>query len=174
MEFIWDMSVTAENRKYFVDVFMAWCASVRLEYDANNKEPYSYFGTVNEIVNYLNVKSDNLLDRYPMIALQDDLGLRQIKKFDWYEVSPTIYIFNETLENYDPQQRYDNIIKPILFPIKELLTRIIEESDAVSPANEADEPAFEIFKGSIDGTTIPDTVDCIKLSFSNLRIKNHC
>jgi hypothetical protein len=168
------MSVTAENRKYFVDVFMDWCASVRSSYDTGNVKPYSYYGSVLEIVSYLNAKSDNNLPRYPMIALADNEGLKQIKKDDWYEVSPTIYIFSETQEKYDPQQRYTNVIKPILFPLKELLSEVIEHSDSISPANEVDEPIFEIFKGSLNGMTIPDTVDCIKLNFSNLRIKNNC
>lgn len=168
------MTVAVENRKYFVDVFMDWCASVRLSFDVSNIKPYSYYGSVLEIVNYLNVKSDNVLPRYPIIALADNEGLKQTKKVDWYEVSPTIYIFSETIEAYDPQQRYDNVIKPILFPLKELLSEAIEYSDSISPANETDEPVFEIFKGSLNGMTIPDTVDCIKLNFSNLRIKNNC
>src|SRR5574344_1761990 len=103
MEFLGNMSVTAENRKYFVDVFMDWCALVRSSYDTGNVKPYSYYGSVLEIVNYLNAKCDNNLPRYPMIALADNEGLKQTKRDDWYEVNPTIYIFSETQEKYDPQ-----------------------------------------------------------------------
>jgi hypothetical protein len=172
------MSVTAANRKYFVDVFQDWCVEVRALYDpliegVGLKTPYSYYGSILEIVNYLNIKSENTLPRYPMIALVDNEGMKQKKGIDWYEVSPVIYIFSETIEKYDPQQRYDNVIKPILFKIKEYLQDVIEFSELVSPANESTDE-IEIFKGSLNGSTIPDAVDCIKLSISNLRINNNC
>jgi len=160
------------ERKYFVDVFEDWIVSVRALYDTVNLiQPYSYFGSITEIVNYL-TELGTVSAKYPFVALVDDKGIKPKMMLDWYEVNPTIYIFTETLIAYNPQERYTNVIKPILFPIMEYLKDIIEYSESVSEANESTEPEYEIYKGNVEGQAIQDTVDCIRLSYQNLRIKN--
>jgi hypothetical protein len=169
------MSVAATNRKYFVDVFMDWVASVRTVYDAINVlQPYSYYGSITEIVNHLTIKDQGQVAKYPFICLVDDFNEKHDSVLDWYIVNPTIYIFSETLVDYDPQQRYDNVIKPILFVLMQHLLTAIENSDSYSEANEKIEWEQKIYKGTVAGQSIENTVDCIELKFSNLLIKNNC
>jgi hypothetical protein len=54
------MTLAAANRKYFVDVFQDWITEVRAVYDpliegVGLEKPYSYFGSITEIVNYLTI-----------------------------------------------------------------------------------------------------------------------
>lgn len=173
------MSVTAANRKYFVDVFMDWVTSVRALYDplvagVGLIKPYSYYGSITEIVNHLTIKDHVQAAKYPFICLVDDFEERHESNLDWYAVNPTIYIFSETLIEYDPQQRYDNVIKPILYTLMEYLITVIEISDTYSQANEQLTWSKKTYKGTVAGQSIENTVDCIELKLSNLLIKNKC
>lgn len=173
------MTLAAANRKYFVDVFQDWITEVRAIYDpliegVGLEKPYSYFGSITEIVNYLTINDSVNAPKYPFICLVDDFEESHNSVFDWYTVNPTIFIFSETLVNYDPQQRYDNVIKPILFSLMEKLLQVIEFSSSVSQANENLNYTKKTYKGTVAGQSIQDTVDCIELKFQNLRIKNKC
>lgn len=173
------MSVTTTNRKYFVDVFNDWVATVRAIYDpliegVGLLKPYSYYGSITEIVNHLTIKDHVQAAKYPFICLVDDFEERHESDASWYTVNPTIYIFNETLIEYDPQQRYDNVIKPILYVLMQHLLTAIEYSDTYSQANEKLIWSKKTYKGTVAGQSIENTVDCIELKFQNLRIKNNC
>ena len=165
----------ATNRKYFVDVFMGWITEVRAIYDPSLLvKPYSYYGSITEIVDYLTVLSQNQLSKYPFVCLVDDFEEIHVSNEGWYAVNPTIYIFTDTQIPYDPQQRYDNVIKPILMLIMENLLQVIEFSSSVSQADQVLSWTKKTYKGSVAGQSIQDTVDCIELKFTNLLIKNNC
>jgi hypothetical protein len=169
---------TADNRKYFVDVFSDWVTGVRTLYDPSGlKEPYSYYGSIMEIVNHLSIKDSQIGDeakKYPFCCLVDDFRESHNSDKEWYSLNPTIYIFSYTDEDYTPQQRYDNVIKPVLYVIMEHLLSVIEFSDSYSQANEKLDWTKQAYKGSVAGMAIPDTVDCLELKFNNLLIKNNC
>lgn len=163
------------NRKYFVDVFTDWITEVRALYDPSGLEkPYSYYGSITEIVNYLTINEQINVQKYPFVCLVDDFEESHVSNESWYSVNPTIYIFNETLIPYDPQQRYDNVIKPILYSIMEKLLQVIEFSSSVSQADNILSWTKKTYKGMVANQSIQDTVDCIELRFQNLLIKNNC
>jgi len=175
--------LNSDNRRYFVDVFNNWVANVRIDYDplvlgVGNIRPYSYFGSVQDIVNYLIEKSGDPItsrQKFPFVCLVDNFKEKIDSVNTFYEVNPTIYIFHESLENYNPQQRYTNVIKPVLYPIFDCLIRWIEYSQDISPVNDSLVYTKELFRGQIgDNVQISDTVDCLKITFDNIKIKNNC
>ena len=168
------MTILNTDRIFFDKVFEEWMIDVRAELDpANLIRPFSKSGSITEIVNFLTEEARVITDRYPIVALVSDFKGSLKKCLDWYEVSPTIYIFNETLESYDSTQSYDEIVKPLLMPIMLSLISVIENSEHTSQANELVTPDFNIYKGTVAGQRVQETVDCIELKFTNLRIKTN-
>jgi len=171
--------LSADSRKYFVDVFDNWVANIRKKYDiVDNEQPYSYFGSQQDIVNYLIEKSASPTQsrkKFPFICLVDDFEETINSREHWYTLTPTIYIFAETLETYDPRDRYTNVIKPILYPLFELLLREVECSKSLSPTNEFLSFKKRLYRGQIgENVMVSDTVDALKITFTNLKIKKHC
>jgi hypothetical protein len=171
--------MTPANRKYFVDVFEDWVSETRFIFDPTNLIlPYSYYDNVDGIVNYLIEKSSTSelsRQKYPFICLVDDFTKIEKLKEPWYRIDPTIYIFSETLIESTPSERYTNVIKPVLYPIRDILLNVIKYSNNISPANIATTLTENIFKGQISNDLkISDTVDCVRLKFSELLIKKQC
>lgn len=165
----------AANRKYFVDVFNGWISDVRKIYDPTLLlKPYSYFGSITDVVNYLTINEQANQPLYPFVCLIDDFEEKHNLRDAFYSVDPTIYIFSESLVEYNPQQRYDNVIKPILYTIMDILLSTINFDSSTSQANETLIYTKKTYKGQVAGQSIQDTVDCIELKFSNLLIKNKC
>lgn len=175
--------INHSSRKYFVDVFENWVANVRAQYDpvidgVGGERPYSYFGSVQEIVNqFIEKSSDSTLSRkkFPCICLVDDFVEEINHRNTFYEVSPTFYIFQESLETNNAKDRYTSVIKPILYPIFEKFIYWVEFGEGTSPCNDSLIFKKELFRGQIGSNVlIADTVDCLKITFKNLRIKKNC
>lgn len=178
------MSLDAENRKYFVDVFDDYVADVRLDYDVSNEKPYYMHGTPQEINTILAelATSPTLSDkRFPLIILVEDFT--EIWKYNdtFYSVNPKVLIVTETRQEYTSEERYANTFKPVLVPIRDLLFDKIEFSPNTSQImegidfSETKHPAWGRFGiyGN-EGKLFDDRLDCIELDIKDLKINKKC
>lgn len=119
------------DKKYIVDMFEDIVSQVRADYDPTNLlEPYYDYGHLISILNKLNAKDGNRvlkLQKYPLIALIQDIQEDHTNDLNiGYSFSPGIVILATTDKNYTEQQRYQNVLKTILYPIYELLIEKIK------------------------------------------------
>ena len=95
-------------------------------------EPFYVYGVPKEIANRLLMKDkDNVFkyQKYPLIALR----LRVVENVESYihNVSLNIAILDFTNKNYRAEERYENVITPILMPLYELFLNKVEESSEI-------------------------------------------
>lgn len=128
----------AADRDIFVDVFEEIVDAVRAEYDpTNDLEPYYMPGHPREIANRLNLKDRDSVEKFqkwPLIYLLTDIKQSHGEfKNVLYELdSITVYIINPTNKNYTTPERIENVFKPILYPIYNILLDKINESRAIA------------------------------------------
>lgn len=97
-------------------------------------EPYYLYGHRLDLNNRLILKSKDLnrkSQKYPLIALR--LPVEQIVALDDFEeVSLNIAILGFTDKNYKSEDRYENVIKPILYPLYERFLAALSQSSYIS------------------------------------------
>lgn len=169
--------------KYLVDVFEEVVSDVRLNYDTeNNEEPYFEHGHPLEILRLLTEKDDNdnwKYKKYPLIALFQDF--KEIKGDSTgiiMEVSPRLIIVEETKQEFDPGDRYDEVFKPILYPIYEQLLESMADSvffDIGGKENIKHDKWDRLFWGKEglqgpEGLIFNDYLDAIDITFRGLKV----
>lgn len=107
---------------YIVDDIELVCNGVRTTLDLDNDAPYYMYGHFLEIANRLKEKDQDKVykyQKYPLIALRMDIP--ETHRGDMVDYSLNIAIVGFTDKNYNAQERYTNVIKPVLSPIYEAL-----------------------------------------------------
>jgi hypothetical protein len=91
-------------------------------------KPYYEFGHRLEIADLLLKKNNNQFkyNKYPLIALR--LDVEEDIKAGLVDVSLNIAILTATDKNYTAQQRYDNVIIPVLFPLYKAFMKALNQS----------------------------------------------
>lgn len=92
-------------------------------------EPFFMFGHRREISNRLLMKDkDNVFkyQKYPLFALR--LPIIEDVEQDVHDVSLNIAILEYTSKNYRAQERYDNVITPILVPLYNEFLQKVQDS----------------------------------------------
>lgn len=102
--------------QYIVDNIGTVVAAMRGTYSTTDLEvPYYMFGHRLEISRQLDRKTKNSKAKYPLIALRMDFN--ETIEDTFIKCKLNIGIFQFTKMNYNTQQRYDNVFKPILYPL---------------------------------------------------------
>jgi hypothetical protein len=110
--------------KYFPDVFKEVIDAVRLRYDlTSNLAPYFAYGTYSELLELCKIKDNNQIVKYPLVWLVWDKSENQQKWTEecLYNIAPHVFICTMTNQDYMTDDHYTNTIKPILYPIFDLL-----------------------------------------------------
>lgn len=144
--------------------------------------PYYIYGHPLEVANRLSIKGKNPKDKfkkYPLIVLYQDFvedhGDNTIFE---YTVSPFVVIVNSTDKTYISEQRYENIFKPILYPLYyNLIDKISKSPDIYENIKKKIEhnKTDRLFWGAASnygntGLIFNDNLDAIELEFDSLNI----
>jgi len=114
--------------KILVDLFADLMNQVRAQLNIkygfdNSQQPYYHYGTYQNFVNEFLEKDSYSQEKYPAIYLlqpfSENTDVQNIGIL--YEAEIQIYIVNHTEPNYSISDRYDEVFKPILYPIYEVL-----------------------------------------------------
>ena len=149
------------------------------------KAPYYMYDTTKKIRQRLQEKDKSPTEqyqKYPLIALVEGYTYDRTNSEVYAEVSPTLVIVDYTDRNYDGEERYDNVITPILLPIYDDLLVAIFESLNFWFDTELTEPRHLmtiILHYGDDGNTnnkYADHLDAIEIGNLELKIKysNNC
>jgi hypothetical protein len=96
-------------------------------------EPYYYFGTREEILRRLSEKDSQLQRKnqikYPAIFLEMPFREKAFTKFP--EVELNLYFANNTQSGWTYAERYENNIKPIIYPLINKFEKAVETTDNV-------------------------------------------
>lgn len=107
-----------------VDIIGDVVSDVRLDFTQDNIIPFYDYGTTLEVVNRLSAKtkSDDFYDKkYPLIwyligdSIKEEVDNKKSIKRQVTDIS--IIICTETNAEYTSEERYTNVIKPILRPL---------------------------------------------------------
>lgn len=111
--------------------------------------------------------------KYPLVALFEDI--KEVQKFGYKECSLTMVICFSTKEEYKSEDRYNDVIKPILEPIYlELLNQLQSHPDLMGyenpPHNKINRPYWGVptKNGNIENI-FSDFLDAIEIN--NLKLK---
>jgi hypothetical protein len=176
------------DTRYIVDVFKEIVANTALVYDrANGEKPFFMHGHILDVVNRLaEYENDNIFKwkKYPLIILIEDIERSHPNPLRFEAtVSPRFIICTDTVKEYHSPDRWENIIKPILFPIYDLFVQKIAESTDIDQSD-----IEEVKQGSTDvartywGTQkefgsdahiLNDHLDAIDITFNELNISKY-
>lgn len=182
-KYVWNMSITILNTDYLVDIFYDVVEYVRTNYDASDVDaPYYDHGHPLDINNKLTQKSKAgsfKYKKYPLIALIQDFTESHGGSYAYnYTTSPKILIVDYTKQTYNSQQRYENVFKPVLYPLYNLLLDGILDSlyiDITSIENLVHTKTDRLYWGKVgiqgnDGKIFNDFLDAIEIDFADLPI----
>lgn len=90
--------------------------------------PYYLFGHRLEIANTLTEKENSQFkyQRYPLVALRLDIAEQNNKGI--IQVKLNMAVMTKTEQNYTAKQRYDNVFKPVLYPLYDSLIEALRTS----------------------------------------------
>jgi hypothetical protein len=170
-----------DGRKYIVDLFEDVVSNVRALYDpTNGLEPYYDHGHPVSILNKLSIKDGSKVlkfRKYPLIILVQDIQENYVNNLGvYYTVSPRIVIMDKSDKNYTEQERYENVFKPVLYPIWELLIEEIQDYKYFKFDGYVEYQKFDrVYWGTStifgnEGTILNDFVDGIELLFEPINI----
>lgn len=179
-----------DDSRIFTDVMESIVESVRIEYaklpvSNSANEPYYLYGHYQSIADELIAKSlepDHRDSKYPLILLGFDTEYSETKINDReYQVSCNLWILEETKKEWFTTERFDNVIKPILYPLRNLLEDAIFESKYISSRLDEIQPVWDIIpywgtqtvQGS-ESKIINDPLDAMKCKLNNLIVDINC
>lgn len=172
------MSLIVENIGDIVE-------AVRMVWDPHQKAPYYLYGHYQSIADELIVKSKEPThkdQKYPLILLgiDPDYSEREINA-NQIEVDCNVYILDETRKDWFTSERFDNVFKTVLYPIKELFLENLFESDLVH--SRRDEVSIQTkpipywgtqtVQGS-DNEIVSDPLDALLISMRDLVFNKIC
>jgi len=123
------------DTRYFVDIMSEIVAAVRAEYDTTSVPspvfPVYIHDHPVKVANRLVERDHNKtlkFQKYPLITLFEDFIQKDGGFEHAYLVDCTILILDYSEKTRNSDERYEQVIKPILHPIYELLLQSIEDS----------------------------------------------
>ncbi|MEX0597034.1 MAG: hypothetical protein WD512_11095, partial [Candidatus Paceibacterota bacterium] len=139
-----------------------------------NKAPYYYFGTKEEILRRLSSKENELLReqqlKYPAIIVE--MPFKESNFTDNPTAELSVIFCNNTNVNWTYSERYDNNIKPIIYPLLDSFMRAVKQSDNVQ-AYEFTDKMDAPFYG--DGKVIAnDYLDLVLIKTKITFFNNNC
>lgn len=158
----------------FKDVFKTIVDEVRKEYDpTNNLKPYLQFGLYSDLIEVLKIKDNNQIGKYPLIWLVWENSNNQQRWIDpyVYSISPRVFICDLATQDDNSDERYDNVISPILNPLFDLFIQEMKycpyiEFPALNPYRLNDLPVGQL---SSDSGTF-DFISAKEINFQDLLI----
>lgn len=121
------------DSQILVDVFRDVVKYVQEDWDVDNCEaPYFEHGHPLQILQMLTDKdksSQFKYKKYPLIVLLQDFQENKGENpMFTMRTSPRVLILDSTERNFDPGQRYDQVFRPVLYPIYNLLLESMADS----------------------------------------------
>lgn len=132
------------NTEHFVDVFQDMINHIVEIYDpivgsalnqTGGEKPYAMYGSFKQVIRRLAEKDESnefKFKKYPLIVLIQDLKEDHNKVTNGYKVRPRIIIFDESKQDYYPDDRMTNTVKPTLQPLYNLLLQELFENPYVN------------------------------------------
>lgn len=175
------------DRNILVDIFDEVVEAVRAAYNENydpveDLTPRYLYGHPLDIAAQLEMLNDSDIadSKFPLIALLQDFREEHSKEYDFAFTVPQlkILILYYTDENFISSQRYENVFKPILYPIYKLLLEAMADNTDLF-IDRADEIAHDKIdrlywgkEGIYFNTAVifNEHLDGIELIFKNLRV----
>lgn len=150
----------------------------------NDLKPFYMYGHRLEISNRLLDKDKDMVykyQKYPLIALRMDFPERVVDGMWQYTLNLAILTYTE--KNYNAEERYTNVFKPVLYPLYERFLKVVRESGLFTwpgdqeyiPHTKYDRPFWGISEREGNSKNIfNDPLDAIELVDLKLnqRIKN--
>ncbi len=177
------MTFSEVDPKYLVDIFDAVVEDVRDLWDSTSENtPYYMHGHPKQVLEILKKKdkSDNWKYRkYPLvILLQDFIEQKGINPSIEMSTGVRLIIVEQTLRKYEPQDRYDKVFRPILYPIYEQLLESMAESglfNVTDPDQIQHTKTDRLFWGreglyGSEQNIFDDYLDAIDITFQDLQI----
>ena len=113
--------MTTKQPVYMVDIFTECCDAMRTGTVLSNaQKPYSTYGRVIQILDYLQTLNNSISNggnKYPLIALYQDFPERRGVGYYAQVTIPKIVIACLTTDTDSPPDRYYKTFKPILYHI---------------------------------------------------------
>jgi len=161
--------------RYFPAILGEVIAEVRKEYDANNLSPYFGYGTYFELMEMCKVKDMNQQLKYPLIWL---VWEAEEDKQSWldpymYKVAPSVYICDFANTDDLTDQRYINVINPVLYKIFDILISELGYHPNINIDSEFSYTAIDHPFWLCNDAGAFDDLSAIEIKFENLlMIKN--
>ena len=177
---------------YWVDVFEDIVTDVRTDADKpvslDTDEPFYMHGHPLEIINTLSMKDKNdvhKFNKFPLITLFQDftevIGENQAIRSS---AELNIVIAMNTSQDYLAEERYDNTLRTVLYPLYDLLIKHIEQSGwfkDVGPGLVPHDKIDRLYWGRSglygnEGNIFNDYIDAIEIRNLQLelRLKRNC
>lgn len=130
--------------------------------------PFYMFGHIVEINNRLVTKgndSANKSKRYPLVALKLDIPEKQVGSVTMYNLNIAILMW--TNENYNAEQRLENVYKPILYPLYDLFVESLKNSGFMWEGDRSKPPHTKIDRYYYGKSETAGTVKNVKKIFTD-------
>jgi len=107
--------------KYFPDIFADLIERVKPR--LVGLDVVFEYGTFLELMNRCQLRDNNQIQKYPLVWLEWDKENNQQVWIEpcMYKITPRFYICSLTDLDSTTQERYDNTLKPVLYPIFDLI-----------------------------------------------------
>jgi hypothetical protein len=140
----------------------------------NGLVPYFGFGTYLELLQMCQTKDNNQQTKYPLIWLVWETSENQQKWIEpyMYNINVRLFICDLTKVDNTTEQRYDNVMRPILYPIFSALYEALGHHPNIQLGNDFLYPSNDHpFWLNNSGDTIFDPLSSIEVNLQNLLIQ---
>jgi len=147
----------------------------------NIQVPYYFFDTVSKFKETILSmdKTDSKFNKYPLVFLE--LPFQENYTVDRpviYEASINLYILNRTSLEINATRRYDDVFKPVLYPIFEQFINQLRLSNSFAFDDMRKTLSFNktdvMYWGEGSKNLGNDIVDCIEISNLKLKVIKNC
>lgn len=146
-------------------------------------EPYFMYGHRQEIANRLNMKDKDKVykfQKYPLFVLRLDFP-EDVTFDNVHDVSLNMAILEHTEKNYRAPNRYENVFRPILYPLYSLFFEKIQDSGEIMNIGIAEHTKIDRMYFGVEELSrntahiFNDPLDAIELQNINLKLlDNNC
>jgi len=162
----------------FKDIFSLVVDEVRKEYDpTKGLQPYFQFGLYSDLIESLNIKDNNQIEKYPLIWLVWESANNQQQWIDpyIYTISPRVFICDLAVQDDNTDERYTHNFDTVIDPLFELLIKELMYAPNVEFPTAYNFLTNDIPDGKLDsGSGIPDFVSAKEINLKNLIIYKNC
>ena len=158
----------------FKDIFKLVVDEVRKEYDpTNNLRPYFQFGLYADLIENLNIKDNNQVEKYPLIWLVWEKVNNQQQWIDpnIYSIAPRVFICDLAVQDDNTDERYDHNFDTVINPLFDLLISEMQYAPNVEFPPGYSYSMNDLPDGQLDNNSgIPDFVSAKEINFQKLFI----